>query len=314
MRNPHEDRFVSRYLVAFFNAEITQEMTIPRKARHIDLVHLRGSDLSALGVLAPWIQDRALLWEHQSNAVTHRVLAKATMALSWAAIQYHTRESADMNPIREGFQSHARAPAMVVYAPRIAITCRHLFQELATGFWHNGLSDDPQVPLLLCIEYERLLDAPGTSFLRWLAPQSGTPLPRRRKPRSPLDALLDDPTFPTMIKRRILEGIMQEQLKVDPMEQLSAIERVREEGRREVREKARKELQRVQRLAKRTEERALQTEQRAQQTAQRAQQTEQRALRALAELESLVAQGTLQPDALSKLRAMLVADVVPDGE
>lgn len=252
MGNPHEERFVTYYGLLFRDADWTRELNVPGKARRLDLVHFGGGDVSLLGVLAPLVQGRVLLWEHQSRALNLQSFSKAMMALGWAATQYHSRASGERSELRTKMQQQPRAPVLVVYAPSLAASCQPLFEAVLPGVWRHGHAEVWGAPLLLCVAYASLPDVPGTGALRCFAQGAaaeegassegaagGASLGDKK---FGLAALLDDPDFPTTLKESIVEDIMNQRIETGLADQRTAAQRVRDQGRDEGRDEGRKEV------------------------------------------------------------------------
>jgi len=75
--NLHENRFIERLQFVVGDAEVAQELSIPRKARRLDCVCQFGEAPGLFGALQAECSQRTVVFEHESQPLTDHAVASA---------------------------------------------------------------------------------------------------------------------------------------------------------------------------------------------------------------------------------------------
>ena len=236
----HEDRFVALLQHAVQQAEVVQEVNIPRKARRLDAVVRLASAPELFGALRPWLASRTVVFEHESAPLTHEAVASAALGppwLHWHRLRRDGRRTSAA--VRRAVAGTQRPPIGVVVADRIALDITAAVPGLRpaewAGVWHTPCLDEGG---LVVLDTSQLVGTPGLEFWAWLG---GAPTPEEAARRMRL--LLDSPVLSTLALKRLHEAIMNEQLPITTAEQETNYQRItritREAERLEARQEAR---------------------------------------------------------------------------
>lgn len=229
----HEDRFVALLQHAVQEAEVVQEVSIPRKARKLDAVVRLGDAPELFGGLGPWLCERTVVFEHESTPLTHESVASAALGPPWLHWHRFRRDAKRAEALRRVVAGTKRPPLGVVVADRVALDLTASVPGLRpagwAGVWHTPHLDEGG-PLVL--DTSRLVGIPGLEFWAWLG---AAPTPEEGARRMRL--LLDSPALSNLTINRLHEAIMSEQIPATSAEQETTYQRVsrlaRDEGRDE---------------------------------------------------------------------------------
>ena len=81
--NLHENRFIERLQFVVGDAEVAQELSIPRKARRLDCVCQFGEAPGLFGGLQAECSQRTVVFEHESQPLTDHAVASAWLGMGW---------------------------------------------------------------------------------------------------------------------------------------------------------------------------------------------------------------------------------------
>ena len=123
-RDRHEQRFLDFQRFVLRGREVGQEVSTPRKARRLDAVFRIEETPGLFGPIAPWLQNRAVVFEHESGTVPRVALHRAQMAHGWIGWR---REGVSAGESRWGIPSEGdawlrntqREPSTVVVADQL---------------------------------------------------------------------------------------------------------------------------------------------------------------------------------------------------
>lgn len=239
---PHEDRFLAILQHAVEDADVLQELSIPRKARKLDAVVRLDDAPELFGALAPWLQHRAVVFEHESTPPTAEAIASAALGhawLHWHRLRSHRRQTSSL---RRTLQGTPRAPIAVLVADRVVQDPAGAVAGLRPAGW-RGVWTTPNLDEggLLLLDSSQLVGTPGLEFWAWLG---GAPTAEAAAAR--FAALLDSLSLSTITRYRLTEAIMNHQIPATAAEQETTYQRVtrlaREEGRDAGRDEARASL------------------------------------------------------------------------
>ena len=222
-RNRHEDRSDSILRAVSPGTKRDQELSIPRGARRLDVVHRFVRAPVWFGPLAALCSERDVIFEFESGLVGRLKVRSALVGQSWLAWQ-QDRRTAPGTP--------RRAPIVIVVAARVITDARHLVPTLrprqrVTGLW--ATSDLANGGLIL-LDASRLPDAAPWWFWSWLGMTVRGPERELRAARL-LRSLLDHPTLPEDARDQLARDIMSGRtIHVSEAEQDSAWDRAVRQG------------------------------------------------------------------------------------
>ncbi|TVR05118.1 MAG: hypothetical protein EA398_00275 [Deltaproteobacteria bacterium] len=241
---PHEDRFTALMQFAAGNCEVSQELSMSRKVRKLDLVYHFHEAPLWFGALVPTCSERIVIFEHESSPVARHVLASALVGqtwLAWKRIQPRAGRAEAFQRLRET----ARPPLVIVVADSLREDAAHAVPTLgpmdAPGVWSTA---DCEHGGLVLLETSALRAEDGYAFWSW-AGRARTPEQASER----LQRLLDDRTLPTLFREQLMEALMDNQIPHTDTEKESVYHRLRRElleeglqkGRQEGRQEGRKE-------------------------------------------------------------------------
>lgn len=236
--NLHENRFVHLLEYVVGETEVGQEVSIPRKARRLDLVCRFGEPPSFFGALRELCSDRTVLFEHESQPLTRHAIASAWVGqvwLHWERVRPRQRRSA-RSPAR--LLETRRPPLAVVVADSIGESPDRAIPGLVPtiwqGVWATAETDDGG---LYVLDTSRLRPEEGFAFWSWLGRAPSDAIAARR-----LDALYHDSNLPIEDLSLLREAIMNGQLSVSIPEKETTYQRIRRELRVELRDEVRDEV------------------------------------------------------------------------
>jgi hypothetical protein len=236
--NRHENRFV--HLLQYFvgEAETGQEVSIPRKARRLDLVCRFAEPPSFFGALRGDCAQRTVLFEHESQPLSWHAIASAWVGqawLHWERVRPRQRKSGS---VLCNFLDAQRPPLAVVVADSIGEPPNRAVPGLAPtrwqGVWATGELVDGG---LYVLDTSMVRPDEGFAFWSWLGRAPTDAIAARR-----LDALYHDPNLPIQDLDLLREAIMNGQLYVSVPEKETTYQRIRRELRVELRDELRDEV------------------------------------------------------------------------
>jgi hypothetical protein len=221
-----EQRFLDfmRYVLA--GHESGQEISIPRKARRLDVTFLVREPPSVFGPLGPLLRERAVVFEQESRPVTAAGVWRAHWGGVWLGWRHALVREGPSNAGRPSVADawlapSARRPLAVVVADRVRPGAADLpgMRAIGPGYWrtldvdHGGL---------ILLDLSALPEQHGWSFWRMLS-RASTPAELERR----LLALLTDESFPTKDRVNLMEAIAMDKIPTTLEEKRAALERER---------------------------------------------------------------------------------------
>jgi len=224
-RRPHEDRVRDTIAVVAPEAEIEQELSIPTKARRLDFVYAFREPCAAFGPLASLLSDRVVLMEPQSRPATLVDVWNAFFGAAWLGRQRVRRLRPAQSERWSVLQASRHPPIGVVHAPAIQTDARTCLAGLHAseidGVW---VSADVHRGGLVLIDATLAGSVPGMSVWNFML------YPEAKDPERRLDALTNDSRMSTMLKERLKEAVMNNEIATTPEESTSAYQRAVLEG------------------------------------------------------------------------------------
>ena len=222
-----EQRFMERMAFCGPGIPSTQELSMPRKARSLDLVMQFEEAPIWFGALREVCMNRVVLFEHVSRRARREDVASARVGEAWLGWE-RVRHRGRTNEPASRWGGHAlvgRPPLAVVIADGVrgglqgAIPL--LRNEEVAGVWATPNLDEGG---LIVLDTTRILADDGYAWWSWLG-------------RAPTDAeaaerlfrLLGEPSIPTLERERLKEAIMEGELETSATERESVYQRLQRE-------------------------------------------------------------------------------------
>jgi len=222
----HESRVQNTFSIALPKAELSQEMSIPRGARRLDLVYNVQKEYDALGPLKQMLSGRIVLVEAQSSTAYPVDVWSACVGgawLAWQRLKHQGKESED----HWGALGNSRLPPVALaFAPQVSPSAYSCVGGLR--LWDvPGVWATPEVDTLgglILVDATIAKDVPGMGLWHFmLYPDTGDPDGRLR-------VLTRDPVLPTLLKESLTEAVVEHRIASNPEERRSASERIFSEG------------------------------------------------------------------------------------
>lgn len=226
---PHEDRFVKLMQFAVGDSEVAQELSIPRKARRLDMVCCFAQAPEYFRALRADCHDRTVLFEHESQPLQRHDVASAWVGLAWLLwerIRPAEGEATDETTER---RRTPRPPLAIIVADDAGDSLAGAVPTLARtrhpGVWATARLEEGG---LYVIDTSRVGTRGGFAFWSWIGrPPSDAEADRR------LNALLGDRHLSIESKTRIQDAIMSNELPVTATEVETVAQRLRREAKLE---------------------------------------------------------------------------------
>lgn len=228
----HEDRFVQIMTTVLPDFLVAQELTIPRKARHLDLVANIGTPPILLGALQEDCADRCVLFEHESEGLRAHKAGAAMMGHAWLMWQHMAPSSGKSTA---WMATTPRPPIAVILAesvsPEVCDRIPNLQARPEPGLWATRDLGRGGIAL---ISVRDLAPHTNMDLWAWLGRADNAEVARRR-----LERLLDNANIPTLEKHRITEAVVEGRIITSEEERESTYQRLLREGREVGREEGR---------------------------------------------------------------------------
>jgi hypothetical protein len=227
-RRKHEHRVIAFLQTVLGPEALESEVAVPRVAHSIDARLHIGEPTDLWGPLAPLVACRTVVIEHESRGPSRMKLHTAVAKVTWVAW--------DERPRQPGPR---RRPPLLLF---LSADCPRWVASGELGFGPGPCHGVhrlswPLWPDVVLVHLRGLPDSPGLSLLRLMPP-----------PRDPAEAeaglrrLKEDPAVLQSTKDRVQEAIMNHQIPVTPPERWITVEAMRQEGRKEGLDEARREF------------------------------------------------------------------------
>jgi hypothetical protein len=225
--NIHENRFMERLQFAVGDAEVAQELSIPRKARRLDVVCQFTEAPALFGALQAECANRTVVFEHESEPLSEHAVASAWHGMSWLLWDR-------VRPVRKRERSAhhilkqtERPPLAIVVADAIHRSLQGAVPSLrplqTPGLWSTPNLEEGG---LLVVDTSRVRKQENLAWWSWLGRAANDDDQRNR-----LRALLTDPNLPINQLESLQEAIMNGQLTSSTTERETVAQRVRREAR-----------------------------------------------------------------------------------
>jgi len=218
----HENRVQNTFSIALPKAELSQEMSIPRGARRLDLVYDLQKEYDALGPLNQVLSGRIVLVEAQSSTAYPVHVWSACVGgawLAWKRLEHQGEESAD----HWGTLRDSRLPPVaLVFAPQVSPAAHSCVGGLrpwkVPGVWATPEIDT--LGGLILVDATIAENVPGMGLWHFML------MPDTRDPDGRLRVLTRDPALPTLLKVSLTEAVMEHRIESNSKERRSASERI----------------------------------------------------------------------------------------
>lgn len=223
---PHENRFIKLMQFAVGDNEVAQELSIPRKARKLDMVCRFTEAPDYFGALRADCGNRTVLFEHESQLLARHDVASAWVGLAWLLWERVRPREARSKRAQQVPDTTLRPPLAVLVADHAGDALTGAVPTLARtaqdGIWATAQLDDGG---LYVIDTSVVKPDHGFAFWSWLgrAADDGAASERLR-------ALLTDSHLSIDSISRLQEAIVNHELPVSDTEHETAAQRLRREG------------------------------------------------------------------------------------
>jgi len=226
----HEHRVIALLQTALGPAALESEVAVPRASQSIDARLVIDEPTDLWGPLAPLVAHRTVVIEHESRGPSRMKLHSAVAKVCWIAVDERRR-------FRGPDRRHPLLLILSADCPRWVASGGHGFVAGALpGVYRLGWQLGPELAL---VHLRGLPEAPGLSLLKLM------PTPRDpEEAEAGIQRLKEDPAVLQSTKERILEAIMNHQIPATSREHWITVEEVRNEGREEGQDAARRALAR----------------------------------------------------------------------
>jgi hypothetical protein len=229
-RDRHEQRFLDFTRFVLPGREVGQEISIPRKARRLDALFRVDKPPGILGPSGSWLQDRAVIFEHESGQIPWAAVCRALVGSAWLTWRHAiVREPRPTwGRAAEGDKwllAIEHAPVVVVVAQSIqddAVLRTPNLISVAPGVW---VTRHIELGGLILIDIGRLPERNGWSFWK-LTSRGATEAERQRR----LEALRTDEDLPKTEREALLEAIAMEHVPTTLEEKRAALNRERRDA------------------------------------------------------------------------------------
>lgn len=225
--NLHENRFIERLQFVVGDAEVAQELSIPRKARRLDCVCQFGGAPGLFGALQAECSDRTVVFEHESQPLTDHAVASAWLGMGWLLWERVRPKRRRRRVAGATLGSTARPPLAILVADTVNISLHGVVPSLRSlqtpGLWATANLDEGG---LMLVDTSRVRREDNLAWWSWLGRA-----PNEAEQSARLRALLADPNLPINERDSLQEAIMNGHLTTSPMEHETAAQRVRREAR-----------------------------------------------------------------------------------
>lgn len=224
-QSTHENRFVALLQFAAGDAEVVQELSIPRKARRLDAVYRFDAAPVWFGAMTGTCTDRMVIFEHESSPLARHTLASALLGQAWMAwerVRPPTPRRTSKPALRLIGET-LRPPIVIVVADRVVGTIEGAVPGLRAtdtpGLWQTPHLDEGGLVLL---DTPALRAQDGFAWWSWVGrPQTA------EEGRTRLLRLLDDEKLPTLYKDRLMEAVMENEVPITEPEKESVYQRLK---------------------------------------------------------------------------------------
>jgi hypothetical protein len=228
-RTPHEDRFVERMQFVVRGSEVAQELSIPRKARKLDMVCRFDQAPDYFQALRSVCSNRTVLFEHESQPLARHDVASAWVGLAWLLWERIRPPEGEAISDSAERRRTSRPPLVIIVADDAGDELTGAVPTLARtrrpGVWATARLDEGG---LYVIDTSRVGTRGGFAFWSWI----GRP-PSEAEANRRLNALLGDRHLSIQSKSRLEVAIMSNELQVTATEMETVAQRLRREARLE---------------------------------------------------------------------------------
>ena len=229
-RDRHEQRFLDFQRYVLPGREVGQEASIPRKARRLDAVFCIEEPPGLFGPIAPWLQNRAVIFEHESGTVPQVALRRAQMGHGWIAWRWDVVSAGDS---RWGIPSEGdswlrgtqQEPTTVVVADQLKDGATDGFPQLVQRWPGVWCGRDASRGGLVVLDISRMPERKGWAYWR-LTSQAMTAEERARR----VEALRTDRHLPKHERVALTEAIAMRMIPTTPEEKTAAVKSLRKEA------------------------------------------------------------------------------------
>lgn len=228
-RDPLEARFVERLQFEVGDAEIAQELSIPRKSRRLDVVCRFGEAPAMFDALRSDCSRRVVVFEHESQPLVRHAVARAWSGVAWLFWEQLRPRRSGRRPPMLLAEEGERPPLGIIVTDEVSDSLHGAVPSLRLterrGLWATPDLDEGG---LYVINTSEIDPGEGLAWWAWIG------LARTSEQEAVrLTALLGDPNLPIDDRARIQEAVMNGELSATQVEQETASQRVRREGRLE---------------------------------------------------------------------------------
>jgi hypothetical protein len=225
-KDPLEARFVERLQFEVGDAEVAQELSIPRKSRRLDVVCRFGEAPAMFDALRADCSQRMVVFEHESQPLARHAVARAWSSMAWLLWEQLRPPRPGRRPPMLRPEAGERPPLAVIVADEVSDRMHGAVPALRpTG--RRGLWSTPELDEggLYVVNTSEIDPSEGLAWWSWIGLARNAEQERAR-----LTALLGDTNLPIDDRARIQEAVMNGQLSATQVEQETASQRVRREG------------------------------------------------------------------------------------
>ena len=224
-----ESRFVERLQFEVGDAEVAQELSIPRKSRRLDVVCRFGEAPVMFDALRADCSCRTVVFEHVSASLQRHQVARAWSSMAWLLWeQVRTPRRGRRAPMLRP-EPGERPPLGIIVTDHVSAHLQGAVPALRPtdrpGLWATPELDEGGLYVINASEID------PTEGLAWWAWIGLARIPAEEAAR--LTTLLGDPNLPIDDRTRIEEALVNGQLSASPVEQETVAQRLRREGRME---------------------------------------------------------------------------------
>ena len=229
-RDRHEQRFVDFQRYVLPGREIGQEVSIPRKARRLDAVFHIEEPPGLFGPIVPWLESRAVIFEHESGQISDVALHRAQVGDSWVRWRravVNSLESRWGTP-SEGdawLRSTQHMPTTVIVADQLKDHATDGFPQLVQRWPGVWCGRDPDHGGLVVMDISKMPEQKGWAYWR-LTSQAMTAEERARR----VEALRTDRHLPKHERIALTEAIAMRMIPTTPEEKTAALKSLRKEA------------------------------------------------------------------------------------
>jgi hypothetical protein len=229
-RDRHEQRFVDFQRYVLPGREIGQEVSIPRKARRLDAVFHVEEPPGLFGPIAPWLQNRGVIFEHESGVVPGVALHRAQMGQAWIAWRHEVMGAGGSRwgiPA-EGdawLRTTQQAPTTVVVADQLKGHATERLPHLVQRWPGVWCGRDPAHGGLVVLDIGSMPEQRGWAY--WRLTSLGMNAEERARR---VEALRTDRRLPKHERVALTEAIAMRMIPTTPEEKNAALKSLRKEA------------------------------------------------------------------------------------